>query len=173
VSGQLRAPAALLPGNSHRHSLYRSLGGPQSWYGHCGEVNKLLTLPEIEPQFLWRLAVSLAAVRSELPRYYRRLQKDSVDSITFNFVKQIYFTRCLICTVSLNEDMLRDSWKKTFAMSGVNSTSSSQPHLSLRYCELLSEPYRFATSHHIITEFWYTLHNILLDVCRKCPYHLL
>jgi hypothetical protein len=38
VSGQLHAPAALLPGKSPRYPFYRRLGGPQSLSGRYGEV---------------------------------------------------------------------------------------------------------------------------------------
>jgi hypothetical protein len=38
VSGQLHAPAALLPGKSPRYPFYRRLGGPQSRSGRYGEV---------------------------------------------------------------------------------------------------------------------------------------
>jgi hypothetical protein len=38
VSGQLHAPAALLPGKSPRYPFYRRLGWPQSQSGRYGEV---------------------------------------------------------------------------------------------------------------------------------------
>ena len=37
VSGQVRAPAALSPGNDPGIELNRELGGPQSWSGCFGE----------------------------------------------------------------------------------------------------------------------------------------
>jgi hypothetical protein len=37
VSGQLRARAALTPGKEPWNPLDRRLGGPQSWFGRCGE----------------------------------------------------------------------------------------------------------------------------------------
>jgi hypothetical protein len=36
-SGQLHAPAALLPEKSPQYPLDRRLDGPQSWFGHYGE----------------------------------------------------------------------------------------------------------------------------------------
>jgi len=49
VSGQLRAPTALLPGKSPLYALDRRLGGPQSRSGHGGEEKNSQTPPAIEP----------------------------------------------------------------------------------------------------------------------------
>jgi hypothetical protein len=48
VSGQLHAPAALIPGKAPLYLLDRRLGGPQSRSGCCGEEENL-ALPGIEP----------------------------------------------------------------------------------------------------------------------------
>jgi hypothetical protein len=47
VSGQLHAPAALLPGKRPRYPFYKRLIGPQSRSGRYGEV-KIFTLPGLE-----------------------------------------------------------------------------------------------------------------------------
>jgi hypothetical protein len=49
VSGQLHAPAALLPGEIPWYPLDRRLGGHQSRSGHGGEEKNSQTPPKIEP----------------------------------------------------------------------------------------------------------------------------
>jgi hypothetical protein len=49
VSGQLEAPAASPPSDYPQYPLDSWLGGPQSWFGRCGE-GKDPVLSEIEPQ---------------------------------------------------------------------------------------------------------------------------
>jgi len=50
VSGQLQAPAALLPGKIPRNKLHWRLRWPQIWSGQGYEEKKSLPLPEIEPR---------------------------------------------------------------------------------------------------------------------------
>jgi hypothetical protein len=50
VSGQLHAPAALLPGKIPQYPLCRRLGRPQSRYGHHKVEKIILLLPGIEPR---------------------------------------------------------------------------------------------------------------------------
>jgi hypothetical protein len=49
VSGQLHAPAALLPRKDPWYPLDRRLGGPQSRSGRGGEEKNSKPPPEIEP----------------------------------------------------------------------------------------------------------------------------
>jgi hypothetical protein len=49
VSGQLHAPAALLPGKGPRYPLDRRLGGLQNRSGHGSEMQNSKPLPGIEP----------------------------------------------------------------------------------------------------------------------------
>jgi hypothetical protein len=49
VSGQLHAPAALLPGKEPCYPLDRRLGGPRNRCGRGGEQNNFLPLPGLEP----------------------------------------------------------------------------------------------------------------------------
>jgi hypothetical protein len=55
MSGQLHAPAALLPEKKFRYSLERSLGGPLRRSGRCGE-EKGLALPGIRTPAIQLLA---------------------------------------------------------------------------------------------------------------------
>jgi hypothetical protein len=51
VSVQRHVPAALYPrGKDLLYPLGRSLGGPQSWSEHRGELKNPLPLPRIEPR---------------------------------------------------------------------------------------------------------------------------
>jgi hypothetical protein len=61
LSGQLHAPAPLLPGRK-RPSCTR-LGGPHSRSGRSGEDKNRLYLPEIDHRFLGRPVRSLLANR--------------------------------------------------------------------------------------------------------------
>jgi hypothetical protein len=56
VSGQIHASTALARVYDTRYPTNRSLRGPQSRYGHCGEEKNLLPLEGIEPQ-LPRLSI--------------------------------------------------------------------------------------------------------------------
>jgi hypothetical protein len=49
VSGQLHAPAALLPGKKPWYPLDARLGGPQSMSGRGGEEKNSQLLPGLEP----------------------------------------------------------------------------------------------------------------------------
>jgi hypothetical protein len=49
VSGQLHAPAALLPGKEPLYPLDRRLGGTQSRSGRSGEEKNSQPSPRIEP----------------------------------------------------------------------------------------------------------------------------
>jgi hypothetical protein len=59
VSGQLHAPAAILP-------LYRRLGGPQSRYGCGGEEKNSQPLPGLEPPIIQPVAQRYTAELTEL-----------------------------------------------------------------------------------------------------------
>jgi hypothetical protein len=50
MSGQLYAPAALLPGKDPRYPLGRRLDGPQSRSGHGVEEKNIQLPQEIEPR---------------------------------------------------------------------------------------------------------------------------
>lgn len=64
VSGQLHAPAALLPAQN----IPCPLSGSQSWPGHIGEVIGVLTQPGTEPQFLGHPVRVLVTTVTELSR---------------------------------------------------------------------------------------------------------
>jgi len=55
VSGQLRAPAALIPGKGHLYPL-DGLGRPQSRSEHRGEEKNSQPLPGLEPQIIQTVA---------------------------------------------------------------------------------------------------------------------
>jgi hypothetical protein len=59
ASGQLHAPAALLPGKQALVSISLELGGPQSRSERCGSQIIFLPKPGIEPQFLSHPALIL------------------------------------------------------------------------------------------------------------------
>jgi hypothetical protein len=48
VSGQLHAPAALLPGKERRYPVERRLGGLQNWYGRSGKYKSPSMMRSIE-----------------------------------------------------------------------------------------------------------------------------
>jgi hypothetical protein len=59
VSGQLHAPAALLPERRLRYPLNRRVGGPQSRSRRCGEEQNSLPLSGIHPRSSVPVALSL------------------------------------------------------------------------------------------------------------------
>jgi hypothetical protein len=58
MSGQLHAPAALLPGKEPLVPLDRRLGGSQGRYGHSGEEKNSKPLPGLEPPIIQLVAQS-------------------------------------------------------------------------------------------------------------------
>jgi hypothetical protein len=66
VNGQLYVPATLLLGKNSHYSLYRSLDGPWSWCGCCGEEIDLASAenqtPAVQP-----IALSIPIELSQLP----------------------------------------------------------------------------------------------------------
>jgi hypothetical protein len=64
MSGQLHAPAALLPGKEL--SLHKGSGGTHRRSGLCGIENNHLLLPEIEPRLLGGPNRSLVILPTEV-----------------------------------------------------------------------------------------------------------
>jgi hypothetical protein len=80
VSGQLHAPAALLPGKEPLYPLDWRIGGPQSRSGSGGEEKNSQPAPGIEPQNSGRPARSPGAIPTELSRLYSYEEATSISS---------------------------------------------------------------------------------------------
>jgi hypothetical protein len=95
VSGQLHAPAALLPGKSSRYPFYRRLGGPQSRSGRYGEV-KLFNLRGLElPPPPNRLARSQSLYRLSYPgftKWLKLFQNVSSHVLAQKLLKEFLYT---------------------------------------------------------------------------------
>jgi hypothetical protein len=68
ISGQLHAPAALLPGKSPWYPLDRRLGGPQNQFGQGGEEKNSQPLPGFEPPIIQPVAQPYTIELSRLIR---------------------------------------------------------------------------------------------------------
>jgi hypothetical protein len=96
-------------------TLYRRLGGPQSWSEHCGEEWNILPLPGIKPQLLSHPACSLVTILTELSQLLKLVH---ISTKFWNVYMQLEGMWCVWFVVG-HESVKRNLMQYCFSLSSL------------------------------------------------------